>query len=1042
MRTSIRTSTRWNSLCPFVLIAWTAIAATPWAATTINTDVNLDTTWTSPGSPYVITTSVDVTAVLTIEPGVLVEFNNGTELNIRGNIVAEGTETDRIVFTGSTASPGSWEGINIIGNPGSLNTGSKFSYADIEFGGNYYANIYLDYASVTLRHCAIRESSRDGIYGSYESVAHAYDSEFSNNAGYAINFYDGSNEARLERLTAGGNAHDAVAIGYGTIRGKHVWENCGIPYDITSNVTVHENATLYVRPGAIVRFESGVYLLAYGRIVAVGSEAEPILFTGTTLTPGWWSGISILGTPENPNAGSIFEQCIIEYGGGYYANVYIDQAQVAISRCTIQHSSADGIYLYYGGNSSTLERSRIIDNAGYAVQHYNNTEPTNMLFAPHNWWGDPSGPQHSCNSGGTGGQVTDGVAFTPFLTSPTDDPGPAAPADARILTITPQTWYALADGVSRIWVKITLRDGEGRPLPGRTVNLTSTLGTVSLGGITNFNGESLAYLTSNTPGNARLTATLNFTNTCETARSPSAEVTFSNDAKSRLMPNMQAPYVNNHVDISPLPVTRGVPTHVSVWLDNPNTYPITVDGTFSVTGYGIGLTFGPVATVNGQVIAANSSGTIAATWTPLVSGKFCVDFHYRITNPPPGIAKEDHHEGTGRSNVQVASGPLGSPRGKETLRRAEVATGAMNHDGVTVGLNVRSPEAIPYQWIHSYLIGRHLDWMFQTTRRISRALGGDPPLQDYASYQIPIKPSFPLATPGGGLTAGRAAAINAMTDALADAVWAGRAAAISLDRYGGASAASDLVWASQQAAALIYYQREFGGYLLVLADRMEALLAQAQGEGYVDDVLTVQQVRNYQQAIRSGGFLPIEINAARALGMTDTEIESVRQDVIAADPEDVTLSRVQYVNELVQASRELGNELLSSANYGGAGSSPIGRAADNELVRVYETSTDFQVGNPTASTANVELRMRRLDLPPDWMIDVRPTSVSLAAGAVTTATVTVSAGAPSIQGTKPRLAVEAFIGTELIGGIALDVLIPRAAFFEYRAPAARWKGYR
>jgi hypothetical protein len=208
-------------------------------------------------------------------------------------------------------------------------------------------------------------------------------------------------------------------------------------------------------------------------------------------------------------------------------------------------------------------------------------------------------------------------------------------------------------------------------------------------------------------------------------------------------------------------------------------------------------------------------------------------------------------------------------------------------------------------------------------------------------------------------------------------------------------------------------------------------------------VLTVAQVRAYQQALQTGGFLPEEISAARALGFSDAEIEQIRQEIVAADPEDVTLSRVEYTQNLIQAYRELGNELLGSANYGSASGSPVRRSEDgNQLVRVYETSTDFQLGNPTASTANIELRVRRLDLPPDWMVDVSPTSATLAAGAVTTATITVSAGAPAVQGTRPRVAVEAFIGSELIGGIALDVMIPRASVFDPRTHTRRWELYR
>ena len=45
------------------------------------------------------------------------------------------------------------------------------------------------------------------------------------------------------------------------------------------------------------------------------------------------------------------------------------------------------------------------------------------------------------------------------------------------------------------------------------------------------------------------------------------------------------------------------------------------------------------------------------------------------------------------------------------------------------------------------------------------------------------------------------------------------------------------------------------------------------------------------------------------------------------------------------------------------------------------------------------------------------------------AVVTITAGAPLPQGSQPRIAVEGYAAGELIGGVAMDVLVPRAALF-------------
>ena len=58
-------------------------------------------TWAVGGSPYEIQGEITIPdgLTLTIEPGVLVEFQGHYKLNVQGRLLAVGTETDTIVFT-------------------------------------------------------------------------------------------------------------------------------------------------------------------------------------------------------------------------------------------------------------------------------------------------------------------------------------------------------------------------------------------------------------------------------------------------------------------------------------------------------------------------------------------------------------------------------------------------------------------------------------------------------------------------------------------------------------------------------------------------------------------------------------------------------------------------------------------------------------------------------------------------------------------------------------------------------------------------------
>lgn len=90
------------------------------AATNVSGSISTNTTWTMANSPYIVTSSITVSSgiTLTIESGVVVQFNDGYGMTVLGTMSATGT-----VFTSSSAMPtaGKWTTIN-IGDP--MSTGS------------------------------------------------------------------------------------------------------------------------------------------------------------------------------------------------------------------------------------------------------------------------------------------------------------------------------------------------------------------------------------------------------------------------------------------------------------------------------------------------------------------------------------------------------------------------------------------------------------------------------------------------------------------------------------------------------------------------------------------------------------------------------------------------------------------------------------------------------------------------------------------------------------------------------------------------------
>ena len=81
--------------------------------TNVSGVISSNTTWTLANSPYVVTGNILVSegVTLTIEPGVVVKFDSEKVMQIRGELIAQGTIDSKITFTSNASSPaaGDWE---------------------------------------------------------------------------------------------------------------------------------------------------------------------------------------------------------------------------------------------------------------------------------------------------------------------------------------------------------------------------------------------------------------------------------------------------------------------------------------------------------------------------------------------------------------------------------------------------------------------------------------------------------------------------------------------------------------------------------------------------------------------------------------------------------------------------------------------------------------------------------------------------------------------------------------------------------------------
>lgn len=1016
-----------------VMILPLATTAKP-QATAVCGPLAVDTTWQRTNSPYLVCNAgvtVAAGATLTVEPGVEVQVAANGIINVKGALVADGAPTLPITFTGVVKTAGSWFGVSVSGSGGVTAT-AHLNHVLLEFGGidnSYGGQVAAEYAVVTVANSLVRNGIRAGLYGGNQGRIVASATRFENNGGAAIALlYVRDYDLLMPNLVATGNGLDAIRIdSTNYLTGQRLWDNSGIPYVIGGGIYNLAGDSLTIVPGSELRFTEMGGLTIGGALHAIGQPGQPITFTGTTKTAGAWRGITVYGSVQQP-AQAHFDYTVVEYGGLAGANLHLGYGQARVTNSIIRHSSTHGVYVDSFSAGDIIQNSQIVNHGGFGIK---TLDPTRPVLAMNNWWGDPSGPtsEAGCNNG-TGSRISAGVIFAPVSADPQTPPLPLALSDAAILTVTPRRWFVPANGLARAYFDITLRDGNGAPLAGRKVRLVSNRGTVTDGGITDAAGKTLAYLIANTPGDADVRATLDAA-VCEIATSPFVKITFTPPATlTDLAPDAPAPYLDTGLDVQPMPIIAGVPTKLAATFTNPLAQPITVDISFEFVQSSIGLAFGPIATVTGKVIPAKGTLTVEAPWVPPLAGHYCVQVQYSIVAINGQGVRQAQAAGSRQKNLNVYQGGKGPPSDKKSLEKADKAFKAVNQipGGGTP--------------IHKALVGKWWGWASGSASDISQNLGGDPPRQDFRLITQPQRPSVVLVQPDAQLSAARAAALNAVTNSLADMLANGEAAVIALDRAGGASEANDLPWAAAQTAAQLHYQSLYAAAALTTALAIEHLVEVAAQEGVATEPLTAAEILAYQQALAANGFSADDLAGYRGLGLSDTDIEAERQAILAINPAEGTVDLVQALKDWAAAYRALGNALLSpkmfapSFSIGGApGQSAQGAAGNtgntgNTMVQLFATTGSFVLGNPLSQTTTIDLRERRLGMPTDWQVTIDPAQVTLGAGAQTKVTVTIEPGVPMPQGSIARVAIEGYAGEQLLGGVTMDVVAPAYTVFD------------
>ena len=350
------------------------------SAIKIVNDITTNTTWTANKS-YLIenTISVSNNATLTIEPGTIIRFGEGAEIDVSysgdfGTIKAIGTNEKPIIFTSNATvkGKGDWDGIWLYEGANAC----EFTHCVFDYSGGYSNSGALTIRSATgvsVNNCIFKNSKYYGVeVDNYGSLNTFTNNDFINNDANDIKLIAHHVSSLGTGNTYTGNIE--VQGGYIKKAGEERWLNQNTAFIIDGEISVgSETGTKWIiDPGCVLKFgssdEVSIGYSEVGLIEAIGTVDLPITFTSRSNFPskGDWDGIWFYSNSAN---GSVFDHCIVSYGGGYSASgnivfKYEQGSDVTIKNSYISHSEGYGLDMYSAGDTAypTLIGNTFSDN--------------------------------------------------------------------------------------------------------------------------------------------------------------------------------------------------------------------------------------------------------------------------------------------------------------------------------------------------------------------------------------------------------------------------------------------------------------------------------------------------------------------------------------------------------------------------------------------------------------------------------------------------------------------------------------------------------
>ncbi len=392
-----------------VLVMVSLSAAPGIGSISVGGTIASSTTWgkTVPAADgiYWVTSSITVNngATLTIEPGVIVKFNVGTQMSLGGSggagtLQANGAAVDPIWFTSirddthggdtngdgkaTTPAAGDWYNLRYLaGGAGSLDycrvsyTGrSNFSAIDCSAGGpSQISNSMVSDAMAVGLACAKGFAPTTLASNTFTAVGT-----------WPIRIYASDVESVAASNSFASNGNNGIYVYADTLAaGLHTWESLPIAYYLAGSLTIPAGATLALDPGLVAKLTTTALITVDGGTLnASGTLANPISFTsyrddtllgdtngdGASLgAAGDWYRLRFQG-----GGTGTLEYCDFSFAGraNYPVIECASGTPTTIHQCTVREGKMNGLVCARGFAPGTITSNSFSALGGWPVAIY------------------------------------------------------------------------------------------------------------------------------------------------------------------------------------------------------------------------------------------------------------------------------------------------------------------------------------------------------------------------------------------------------------------------------------------------------------------------------------------------------------------------------------------------------------------------------------------------------------------------------------------------------------------------------------------------